>query len=74
MEALITLHGIEMEVHYDYTPASKGRTVDGLKIEPDEEEFALIEQVFVNGADIYEMLSDKALELIEEKIWEERRG
>lgn len=65
----ITLFGIELEVDFSYTPASRGyRNSFGAPEEPDEPEEIDIEEVYHKGEEILCLMDDNAISKCRELV------
>lgn len=67
----VTVEGFELEVWYNYSPACKGRTEEGQKMEPDAPAEVEIEVVRLDVHDITSLLSEDINILIREAIIEQ---
>ena len=64
--------GVEIEVEYKYYPPCRGaRGSYGEPLEPDEPETVELLEVTIGGQDVYQLLSNKQLEQIEEQCLRE---
>jgi len=60
--------GGELECELEYNEECRGSYEDGLQMEPHEPEYCVLEKAKLNGGvDIYELLSQYIVELIETK-------
>ena len=72
----ITVYGIELEIEYTYHPPYKGARDSlagipgaGPPLEPDEEEYFEFARISHKGEDITDLISESALDKIEEQLW-----
>ena len=66
----IEVHGVTMDVEYDYSPFLKGRWTlsNGDPGYPDEPAELEITSVLIEGYDWYDLLTPKAFDLITDEI------
>lgn len=69
----ITLHGVELEVDFSYTPASRGhRNSFGAPEEPEEPEEVEIEEIRHEGCEIMCFFADNEIARVREAVLESR--
>lgn len=67
----IDIGDVTFEINFNYYPASRGAREGGLQLEPDEPAMAEINEISLAGNDVTELLDDKIIEKIEEKLLDE---
>ena len=69
----VLVHGVMLEVDFDYSPAHRGyRNSFGAPEEPDEPEEVEIEEIRHEGCEIMCFFSDEEIAKVREAVLEER--
>ena len=64
---------VEFEVDYEYYPPSKGAREykTGLQLEPDEPATFEVQDIFIGGQCVWDLLNVDQIDAIEEKLYEQ---